>query len=244
MHVLAEQEILHIWEAGVGQSPVDRALTILAAGFPEMSHDELAMLSIGQRDERLLALQQKNFGPELTGQGICPSCQEQAIFSLNIADVLAVPQTKSTEQAELVNDEGYKLLFRLPNSLDLAAVACCSNIDTARRTLVQRCVSQTSQNGMEVSVEKLPEAVVVRLAERMAERDPLADIELEIVCPTCGHRWQVMLDIVTFFWAEIGAQAKRLFREVHTLAQAYGWREADILSMNATRRQLYLEMVE
>jgi hypothetical protein len=30
---------------------------------------------------------------------------------------------------------------------------------------------------------------------------------------------------------------------VHTLAQAYGWREVDILSMNAWRRQAYLEML-
>jgi hypothetical protein len=32
-------------------------------------------------------------------------------------------------------------------------------------------------------------------------------------------------------------------REVHRLARVYGWREADILSMSASRRQFYLEMV-
>jgi len=53
----------------------------------------------------------------------------------------------------------------------------------------------------------------------------------------------VMFDIVSFFWSEICVQAKRLLREVHILARAYGWREADILSMSAARRQLYLEMV-
>ena len=43
--------------------------------------------------------------------------------------------------------------------------------------------------------------------------------------------------------AELATQAKRLLREVHFLARAYGWREADILAMSARRRQAYLEMV-
>jgi hypothetical protein len=52
-----------------------------------------------------------------------------------------------------------------------------------------------------------------------------------------------MFDIGAFLWEEIAAQARRLLREVHTLARAYGWREADILVMSAARRQAYLEMV-
>ncbi len=52
-----------------------------------------------------------------------------------------------------------------------------------------------------------------------------------------------MFDVVSFFWSEICVQAKRLLREVHTLARAYGWREADILNMSTARRQFYLEMV-
>jgi hypothetical protein len=65
---------------------------------------------------------------------------------------------------------------------------------------------------------------------------------LDLRCPTCGHSWHALFDIVAFFWAELASQAKRLLREVHTLARAYGWREADIVSMSARRRQLYLEM--
>ena len=55
--------------------------------------------------------------------------------------------------------------------------------------------------------------------------------------------WAVMFDVVSFFWSEICVQAKRLLREVHTLARAYGWREVDILGMSTARRQFYLEMV-
>ena len=77
----------------------------------------------------------------------------------------------------------------------------------------------------------------------MAEADPQADIQLALSCPACGHQWLSTFDIVSFFWSEINAWAYRILREVHILASAYGWREADILAMSPYRRQLYLEMV-
>ena len=37
-------------------------------------------------------------------------------------------------------------------------------------------------------------------------------------------------------------EATRLLGEVHTLARAYHWREAEILAMSSRRRQAYLEL--
>ena len=39
------------------------------------------------------------------------------------------------------------------------------------------------------------------------------------------------------------AHARRLLLDVHQLASAYGWSEMEILSLSATRRNAYLEMV-
>jgi hypothetical protein len=63
-------------------------------------------------------------------------------------------------------------------------------------------------------------------------------------CPACKASQQVLFDIAAFFWSEIGACAKRLLREIHLLARAYCWREADILAMSAWRRECYLAMVQ
>jgi hypothetical protein len=90
---------------------------------------------------------------------------------------------------------------------------------------------------------ELPGAVEARLVERIAQADPLADIMLDLTCPNCEQRWQAVFDIGGFFWIEIDNLARRLLRDVHVLARAYGWRESDILAMNAARRQAYLEMV-
>ncbi len=81
------------------------------------------------------------------------------------------------------------------------------------------------------------------LGERMASADPMAETRLTLRCPECGEEWEETFDIVSFFWAEIEAQAKRLLFEIHTLALAYGWTESEILSLSEPRRALYLEMV-
>jgi hypothetical protein len=81
------------------------------------------------------------------------------------------------------------------------------------------------------------------MADAMAEADPLADIQLGMTCPFCDHRWRVVFDIVSFLWTEIEAWAWRMLADVHTLAQAYGWGEREILTLSPTRRQFYLDMV-
>ena len=77
----------------------------------------------------------------------------------------------------------------------------------------------------------------------MAEADPLADIQLDLTCPSCERRWRAVFDIVSFLWTEIEVWAWRTLSDVHTLARAYGWSERDILTLSPTRRQFYLEMV-
>ena len=113
----------------------------------------------------------------------------------------------------------------------------------ARRLLVRRCVLHASRERVPVAGDDLPAEAVAGLAQRMVEHDPQAEVLLDLSCPACEHDWQALFDIVAFFWAELAARADRLLREVHALARAYGWREADILGMSPHRRRFYLEMV-
>ena len=92
-------------------------------------------------------------------------------------------------------------------------------------------------------MDELPAEVLAGVAERMEAVDPQANAELILACPSCDHEWQALFDIAPFLYAEIRAWAHRLLRDVHTLASAYGWREADILAMSRWRRDAYLAMV-
>ena len=85
--------------------------------------------------------------------------------------------------------------------------------------------------------------MIEALTTQMAEADPQAEIVLNFICPECNQAWQALFDIVAFLWAKISRQAQRHLQDVHTLARAYGWAEADILSLSPVRRQFYLNTV-
>jgi hypothetical protein len=243
MHPLSAYNILQVWERGQSQNLVDRALTVLAGTCPEMSWDELAELSVGQRDALLLASREQTFGTKLNIFATCPECHCHIEFTTDIATIRVVSHSDHVEKENELSVETFNLRFRLLNSLDLATVVTCKDILLARNLLVQRCVLQASRDGIVISPRELPEEIIDTLVARLVECDPQSEVLLNLVCPACTHNWQMIFDIVSFFWTEISTEAKRLLREVHTLALAYGWGEADILSMSTARRQFYLELV-
>ncbi len=240
---LSAQEMLVIWERGLYQHPVERALTMLSVALPEFASDALLALTIGQRDAYLLTLHEITFGTRLESVVECLACQERLEFTLNVADIRVTGDGKDAASEQQATIDGYEVRFRLPNSRDLITIARLLDVGQARSTLAQRCLIEAKRDGESVAVADLPEPVIAGLAEQMARLDPQAEVQLNLSCPACGHRWSLLFDIVSFLWTEIGGQARRLLRDVHTLARAYGWREADILAMSAVRRQYYLEMV-
>jgi hypothetical protein len=101
----------------------------------------------------------------------------------------------------------------------------------------------TRHGEQQIAPSELPSNVLDALIDHMSQVASLADLTVSVNCPACGHTWEILFDIVSFFWAEISAWAARLVREVHILAMAYGWREADILTMSSFRRRQYLELI-
>ncbi len=243
MQSLSASDIVRIWEIGQNQHPLDRALTLLSFALPEMTGEELACLSIGQRDSFLLRLREITFGQNLESFAECPRCQEPLEFTVSTSDLRIADSTSALNQFYALTTDEFELQFRLPNSRDLAAIVGCENISAAHQILIQKCVHQVSQGGVSICADQLPDTVLTLLGKQIVEHDPQAEMLLNLTCPACQYSWQVLFDIVTFFWSELSAQAKRLLREVHTLARFYGWREVDILSMSPTRRQFYLGLV-
>ena len=243
MQSLSASNVIRIWELGQNQHPVDRALLILSFACPDKSLEQLISLTVGQRDAHLLKVRELTLGSELNGSASCPHCQERLEFDFQVADILMVDLNQIVEQEYSLTAEGFDLRFRLPNSQDLASIVGCQDSQKANSLLIQRCLLQASCDNQSLVYQELPPTAIAKLTEQMAEYDPQAEIQLALNCPACEYSWSAWFDIVDFFWTELSAQAKRLLQEVHLLARFYGWREADILSMSAVRRQSYLEMV-
>lgn len=243
MRSLSASDIITVWELGQRQHPLERAILLLSVAYPDQSQQQLAMLSVGQRDRRLLALRQMTMGSQLKSLMACPQCGDRLEFALNLSDICIGELSDDLGENKTVQIAGFECQFRLPNSWDLAVLTAAQTVEKAYHLLLERCVVQISQAGTPIYWETLPPEVIDQLAQAMNDCDPQAEVLLELDCPTCEHHWQAVFDIVSFFWTELDALARRLLQEVHVLAKAYSWREADILAMSATRRQFYLDMV-
>jgi len=239
MRALSASEIVRVWEWGQNKHPVDRAVMLLSLVQPELTAEQVAALTVGQRNTRLLTVRERTLGGQLDGFAQCPQCGEQLEFGVAIE---AIRRPEPTAQEFVLASDAYTLHCRLPNSRDLAALVMADDAETARRRLIERCVQAVDHTGAPFPVEALPATLFADLADAVTEHDPQAAMFFALACPACGHEWSVLFDIVAFFWTELGDRAKRLLMDVHTLARAYGWCEAEILGMSALRRQFYLDL--
>ena len=100
--------LLDVWERGLKQSAINRALTLLQAVYPEHSAEELVELSTGERDSRLLQVRQMLFGEQLTNTTRCPRCSEQLEWESEVAD-LCVSDGATTGNELTAVSENYQL---------------------------------------------------------------------------------------------------------------------------------------
>jgi hypothetical protein len=235
--------LLDVWERGLKQGAINRALTLLQAVYPESSAGELAELSIGERDSRLLQVRQMLFGARLTNTTRCPRCSEQLEWESEVADLCVTDRVTTGNELTAVS-ESCQLKFRLPNSTDLVALS-----DTRvaqqdkRKQLLERCLIEASNNKGEVlAIDQLPDSALQVMIQEMERVDSQSNLVVNLSCPACNHNWEALFDIVSYLWVEVNNWAESILRTVNLLARAYGWREADILGMSPTRRQIYFQM--
>jgi hypothetical protein len=241
MHAITQADFLALWEHGKALHPLDWGLLAVSTMFPETQPDSVADWPIGRRNRALVEMQLAWFGPALHGWTSCPRCANKLEFTL---DGRALAECPLPEQGAPLVVNGRT--FRLPTSRDLALIAAEDDPRTAAVALVEMCrineeawpVEWRSPTEIDWTEEDLD-----AIGEKMALADSLGEIVVHFDCPECGESFDDSLDLPTFLRAEIEGRAKRLLREVHTLASAYGWGEAEILALNPARRRFYLEMV-
>lgn len=259
MRSLSDADLLGLWEGGLQRHPLDRALMILAAVFPETPLDQMADWPLGRRNRALIEMRSGCFGPGLAGWTSCACCGEKLEFELDSRVMMAeasAPHADSAANNPIVLARGS---FRLPTSSDLARVAPERDPGAAAVRIVESCriappqpsdaadaisESNAAGDGVGHACDSWTEAELEEVGELMALADPLAETRVTLKCPKCGHGWDETLDIVAFVWSEIEARAKRLVLEIHTLASAYGWTEREVLSLGDNRRARYVAMVQ
>lgn len=230
--------LIDAWEQGLGASPTRRALVLLGAAHPGASADELAELTLGQRDVALLELRVALFGDHIEALGTCPACAAELDVSFDVSRLLGSLPPAGTVAREVATGSSAATV-RPPTSADVLAVLGEGTLESAGARLLERCVTQTAG----AADADAAAGLLDRAAEEVVAADPAARIELGLACAECGHTWSEVLDVAGFVWREVAAWVRRTLRDVHLLARAYGWREADILALTPRRRAAYLELV-
>jgi len=238
MHLLSAHGVLDLWDRLATCAPSERGLVMLGSASPDAEPESW---TIGECEEKLLALHEALFGSQLNGFAECPRCGEALELGVSIPELRAA--VTDTPVEDTLEYRAYVVRYRLLTSADLLDAGSGATVSEARRLLLERALVSVTRRGRSVGIARLPHGLVERVAERMAAGDPWAESLLALQCPACRHEWTVLLDTAVFVWTALRARAQRLLHDVHTLARAYGWREADVLALSARRREAYLELV-
>jgi hypothetical protein len=230
MRMLSNLDFLQLWERGSVLHPLDRALLTLSTALPQEPYGTLADWPLGQRNAALADVRRACFGTKMQAWVACPQCGERLEFEM---DVDALNEEPGQAQVDFRGRN-----FRLPTSRDLAQVVKEQDSRDAALQLAQRCCLG------DLKLDALSEEDLDHLGDCLAQADPMAETRLNLSCARCGAHWYESLDLADWLWSEIDTRARRLLLEVHTLASAYGWSEAEVLSLSEPRRAAYLEMVQ
>jgi len=240
MRALTAVDLVDLWEQGWESGFAGRAILLLSRTHPEISHEKLEAMSLGVRDDLLLQLRAQLFGSRLESVVSCPKCGDSLEISVDARDLRAEGEASEPPATEWTAGDLW-VRFRVPTSGDLHDLEAYRDPQDVRRQLLERCVIEAQRSSQRIEPSQLTPLETSALGERMAHADPQGELTLSADCPTCGHRWESLLDIASFLWRELDIHVRRLLAEVHTLASAYAWSERDILEMSARRRQIYLD---
>lgn len=240
MRTPSPPELLEAWDECAPLAPAGRPGLLLsrAAG---LTADQIAALPLGECTRLLIEVRRRLFGELLPTVVDCPGCGLRLTAELAAAAFLATG--RGPESIEVAAD-GFRVRCREPRAGDLADAAATGSVPGARELLIARTVVSAECDGTGVPAADLPEAVLAAVAQALDRAYPLLDIDLPFTCADCGHSWHQRFDIGSYLWQEVDAWAARACAEVHALASAYGWSEADILALTPARRQRYLELVD
>ena len=224
---LAGRELLDLWE-GVGDlSPQRRALALAEA----MGGESLGARPVGVRDAWLLALCAELSGPLLEAVASCPACAEETEFTLDTPVLRKSAEQIVAQGAIELGDR--RVAWRAPTGDDLVEIEVFQDSEAAAAELLTRC--------LEGSVA-LTEGERAAVAAAIAEADPLAEVLVELTCPSCDRAFSADVDVAEFAWRALQDAGRRLLGEVDALARAYGWTEHEVLSLPDRRRATYLQL--
>lgn len=207
---------------------------MLALGDRPVDRDLVQQLLVADRQYLILQLRRLTLGNQVQAVVSCPSCNQKMDVDFHLDDVPVEPRIQSVSSYALELSDRI-IQFRLPTGGDQEAVLE-TQTENAVAELLSRCL--LSDGGKSLSSEE--EDAVIAEMERLA---PQVELELDLTCPECSHRFLLPFDTTAFFFEEMVLRGDTLLREIHALAFYYHWSETEILKLERSRRRAYLRLL-
>jgi hypothetical protein len=232
MRPLKGELLLEAWECGTNESDLARPLAMLSTSSDGCRpSDELAELSIAERDIELLRLRRTTFGDALKGYVPCGACATRVEFETSVQSMLDQLEMLRPRTGATWHAGRFTFTMRPVTSCDLEAIISATD---PRLELLKRCISVEAEQAL-LNCESIA-------IEHFNRLNAGGETQFMLRCPACGAITRVEFDIGRFLWTEVRHAAINLLRDIHDLASAYGWSEASILAMAPARRAIYLEI--
>ena len=216
---------------------VDAVLAACAAdgqGKP-LGAARIRAANVAWRMQALLAVAAATAGRALPAIGRCPRCGEGIDLHLDLADFALEPP----EGAIPMETGGGGWRLRLPTGEDQARwLRAGAGQGDLAATLLADASGRPWPQGRD-----LPAGWAAAAETALAGADPLTPLALAFACPHCGGEGALEPDLEGLLLARLERERRSLLRQVHALASAYHWGEAEILALSPDRRAWYVERV-
>lgn len=199
------------------------------------SQAELMTWPVSRRLQGLLAITIATRGDRWTMTANCdvPACGAPMDLPLNLN---AFRREVDQEKTSCDLPDGRRLEITVPTGADQLTWLAAGDIGPG--AILHRLVA-VPDDAIEISA-----AALEAIEEALEEADPLTTLEIETVCPECGAENSIPLDLEGGCLNLLAAERPRLVDDIHVLATAYHWSEAEILAIPPTRRRQYLARID
>lgn len=215
------------------------AASVLAASLDadgrQPDRDEVMAWPVSRRLQGLLAVTIATRGDRwiLTAHCSSPDCGAPMDLPLSLGAFRS--ETDSATIACSLPD-GQTLDVAVPTGAD--QIAWLAAGDEGAGAILGRLMT------LPLDVTDIPPDWLEPIEAVLEQADPLTTLEIETTCPECGAGTNVPLDLEARCLALLAAERPRLLDDIHALAIAYHWSEAEIMAIPPDRRRHYLARID
>jgi len=222
-----------------------RLTDAVLGGCVESPAGRLDVASLDRRLRSLLHVVRETHDDRLRWTARCTNeaCGHDMDLELGVSRLLSTPEP--AERFSWSPAPGCELELRFPTGLDQIQWRV-SAADADEQGVHLRVASSLvcRVNGQPPASDwTLPPQWLPALDAAFREHDVLTAMDLQVLCPWCGEESALEPDVEGLALSRLAAEQRRVLEEIHQLASAYHWTEADILALPRQRRSFYIARV-